>query len=215
MNLYYDRIFPFNLLYKWLTHSSMNTTANSIDSLSFVEDGDSQLLSCREFSMSVSRDEDEFYMRWHSFPNGEALKKKLLSMSPPPHKIDIGAIYSLPVGRAKILMKVSQKESGNHFFPKEKEIVLDIDMNDYDEIRTCCKDKKICQKCWRFLVIAMDMLEATLREDLGFRHLLWVFSGRRGVHCWICDAAAKKYPTVYRQALADYLNIVTVRINSH
>jgi DNA primase small subunit len=35
--------------------------------------------------------------------------------------------------------------------------------------------------------IASKILFSSMSEDFGFHDMLFVFSGRRGLHLWVCD----------------------------
>ena len=39
-----------------------------------------------------------------------------------------------------------------------RKITIDIDMDDYDQYRTCCNGKQVCKKCWKFVTTAAEMI---------------------------------------------------------
>jgi len=72
-----------------------------------------------------------------------------------PHKIDIGAIFNIaPKNHLMAEKKV--------FIPLEKEMVFDIDMTDYDNVRTCCTGAKVCTKCWAYMACATQVINNVL-----------------------------------------------------
>ena len=145
----------------------------------------------REFSFTL---ENDVYFRFQSYKSCEELKKKLIQYCP--KKIDIGAMYNvLP----------TEHKTADPFFPQEKEIVFDIDMTDYDDIRTCCQEAKLCNKCWKYMIVAYRILDKILKEDFGFQHILYAFSGRRGIHAWLCDERARILRDDGRIAIANYI----------
>ncbi|CAJ0881159.1 18415_t:CDS:2 [Entrophospora sp. SA101] len=175
LRVFYQRLFPYKPFFHWLNYET--DVGKSFHN--------------REFSFTLNTD---VYLRYYSYNNIEELKTDILNKCP--KKIDIGAIYT-----ARPIDKKSLKPS--LFQPIEKELVFDIDMTDYDDIRTCCSGGEICLKCWRFITIAIKII-----DDFGFRHLLWVYSGRRGAHCWVCDESARKLKNNERKAIVSYLEVI-------
>ena len=81
-------------------------------------------------------------------------------------------------------------------------------MTDYDSIRTCCSDASVCKRCWAFITAAVRVLDSAIRNQFGYKHLLWVYSGRRGIHCWVSDREAMELTDEQRRALVGWLTVV-------
>lgn len=118
-----------------------------------------------------------------------------------PSRFEIGPVYSTNPRDRKTLR-------GGQMKPLSKELVFDIDLTDYDDIRTCCTKANICGKCWAFVTMSIKVVDTALREDFGFEHIMWVYSGRRGAHAWVCDPRARNLPDDRRRAIAGYLELV-------
>ncbi|PGH19296.1 hypothetical protein AJ80_04049 [Polytolypa hystricis UAMH7299] len=181
MYAFYSRLFPFRYLFQWLNHGVK-------PSPDFAN---------REFAFTLQNDA---YLRYQAFPTSDLLRRDILRLNP--SRFEIGPVYSTNPRDRKILRNASS------FKPVAKELVFDIDLTDYDEIRTCCTKANICEKCWQFVTMAIKVIDVALRDDFGFEHILWVYSGRRGAHAWVCDQSARNLPDDRRRAIAGYLELV-------
>lgn len=164
--------------------------------LHFLIDCPGSYFGKREFSFTLAND---VYLRFQSFANSADMKAKIVKLVP--HKIDIGGVYSArPMEKRNV--------NAAQFKALEKELVFDIDLTDYDEIRSCCRGKGICEKCWKFVCVAVKVIDTALEVDFGLQNRLWVYSGRRGVHCWVSDQKARKMNANTRKALLSYLEVI-------
>lgn len=176
---YYNKFFPHQLIHNWINY----------------KDGGANCFKFREFSFTLTGD---IYQRYIAFDNSLEFRNALLQKCP--IKIDIGAIYNMSPRVARTYP--------NDFKPQQHELVFDIDISDYDDVRTCCKESNICEKCWPFMKIGAKVLYRALTHDFGFKHILFVYSGRRGFHCWVCDKEARTLDSEGRKCIADYFSIV-------
>ncbi|GAA6027276.1 hypothetical protein JCM8097_002549 [Rhodosporidiobolus ruineniae] len=180
MRTYYARLFPWKQLFLWLNQAHAPT----------------KQWTHREFAFTL---QNEAYLRYQCFNTADDLKNEVLRLNP--SRFEIGPEYSGRPNARKALMKSA-------FRPLTRELVFDIDMTDYDSVRTCCKDKAMCRRCWKFITVAVKVLDELLRTDFGFTHLLWVYSGRRGIHLWISDPQALELTDDQRSAIVRYIDIV-------
>lgn len=183
MLYFYQKLLPFRQVFQWLNHSPKP----------------SKDFTMREFAYEYRTGA---YQRYNSFANLEEFKKSVVQANPT--RFEVGAVYSVNPKERKRLPKQALK-------PLAKELVFDIDLTDYDEIRTCCSGTDICKKCWRFIQVATKILDGALREDFGFQHMVWVFSGRRGAHCWVSDARARCLDETTRKSIVEYLDVLGSR----
>ncbi|KAF2195499.1 DNA primase small subunit [Zopfia rhizophila CBS 207.26] len=181
MRAFYQRLFPFRYLFQWLNHSPSPTND----------------FAHREFAFTLQNDA---YLRYQSFPTADLLRKQCIQLLP--SRFELGPVYSTNPRDRKTMRKASA------FRPLAKELVFDIDMTDYDDIRTCCTGASICHKCWAFITMAIKVVDVALREDFGFKHIMWVYSGRRGAHAWVCDKRAREMDDSKRRAVAGYLELL-------
>nr|XP_009759536.1 PREDICTED: DNA primase small subunit isoform X1 [Nicotiana sylvestris]XP_009759537.1 PREDICTED: DNA primase small subunit isoform X1 [Nicotiana sylvestris] len=196
LKAYYGKLFPCADMFKWLSYGNDGKHPGCDHSYS----------GRREFSFTLDND---IYLRFQSFNTASELESAIKEKCP--FKIDIGPVYSVDPSK-----RHAYSQGGDNIFtPVERELVFDIDISDYDDVRYCCSGADVCLECWPLMTVAIKVIDTSLRDDFGFSHILWVYSGRRGVHCWVCDGKARRLNNEQRAAIADYFRVYKGNENSN
>ncbi|KAK1564342.1 hypothetical protein Q3G72_001117 [Acer saccharum] len=196
LKVYYGRLFPHVDIFKWMCYGNDGKHPAC----------DKSYFGRREFSFTLDND---IYLRFQSFNSASELESSIREKCP--FKIDIGPVYSVDPAK-----RHAYAQGGDNVFaPVERELVFDIDITDYDDVRYCCSGADVCLECWPLMTVAIKVIDTALRDDFGFNHILWVYSGRRGVHCWVCDGKARRLTNEQRGAIADYFRVYKGNENSN
>lgn len=132
-----------------------------------------EYLRNRTVAFSVKDKKTNFVMRDLIFNNWTDLKNELLKRVP--YRIDVGCILSVPPHRP-FIGPITSKIGQNALEPLFKELVLDIDMEPPVN--------------WLSIARSVRIIDKTLKDEYGFKDFLFVFSGKKGVHCWVTDNRA-------------------------
>ncbi len=142
----------------------------------------------------------KFY-RNMSFENPTALKDYLVERTP--LHAYIGAVYEDSPSRENPIHSLEWK---GH------ELVFDIDLDEYDVVRQhvcdCQGADQVCTRCWQLINLAISIIDETLRFDFGMEKIIWLFSGRRGIHGWVIDPIGFTLNQEQRMSIINYLSVI-------
>lgn len=144
LRIYYGKLFPHADMFKWMSYGNDGKHPGC----------DKSYFGRREFSFTL---ENDIYIRFQSFNSVTELENSIKEKCP--FKIDIGPVYSVDPAK-----RHAYAQSGDNVFtPVERELVFDIDISDYDDVRYCCTGADVCLECWPLMTIAIKVIDTSLR----------------------------------------------------
>lgn len=152
------------------------------------------ITSHRELTFRLN---NTIFLRNQIFKNFSDFESAILEIVP--SQLDIGSSFTFPATKKNIM------EDSRIFKTYERELVFDVDVTDYDRNCGCRGTKNMCNECFKLAKAAMEHLNRVLRHNFGYKRLLFVYSGGKGMHCWVFDERARKLPAEGRRAILNFL----------
>lgn len=160
---YKEGIYPFELIHRILTLNRKNQSGEArIVALQYP--GDTNVLVTYDYKRE-------------SVP---ALRARMLfSPQRPPESLHLGLF---------------RENFGQKLVMSKKELVFDLDITDFERYCSCRGIKRLCPICWIQMQGASLILEHILQYTMGYRkeNRMWIFSGGKGLHCFINAEMAMK-----------------------
>jgi len=138
---------------------------------------------------------DSAYIRWQSVSCPEELRQLFCRTNV--EKFHVGALFG---------QQPCHKKKGLRMAPTARELVFDIDVDDYSTWGVDSGDIGSCDAAWHIAAFGMIVVRHIMEKHYGFKNMLLVYSGRRGAHLTVYDARACELTDEARAAIAGYLS---------
>jgi len=171
----------------------------------------------REWAIAaLTNSGDDYYKRYVTAKDAEEFRAKM-GEHPGLMALHVGPVWYKKVEKPGLNQDTRLLSEAPR--PHRRELIFDIDLNDYDfmdlyegpqdplypETRKLSLEK--CDAAWPVAGIAVQLLVKMLHEQFGFNDFLCCYSGRRGVHLWVLDERAMVLDNEGRSAIATFLDI--------
>jgi DNA primase small subunit len=139
---------------------------------------------------------------WYQMASCAVFREHMLRKVP--HAVHMGAATIDGV----VVNKTGTKPGKERFF---KEVVFDLDAVDCHRFCDCGDAKRLCHVCWSQMQGAYLLLQHYLTRMQAYKpeSILWVFSGKKGLHCLVNDSRALRLSADERNTLYHYLDDCT------
>lgn len=188
----------------------------------FLGQGDREQLGRREvgikFVTVTNGHHKEIMVRNKAYLDESSLKDAVVRNAEqrPAERVEFGPMFP----------GVDRKDSRLDDMPLLVELRFDIDVMDYDRDSEVygpgcfmCNAFRACEECWKTrLEPSRQVLEYILKETLGAKHILWVFSGKKGYHGIVLDRcfAGRYMPDTIRKLIVNQVvNPTDEKVLSH
>ncbi|KAL0248891.1 hypothetical protein GEMRC1_004125 [Eukaryota sp. GEM-RC1] len=158
----------------------------------------------REIAFFNKKDSKTWMNRFLSFKNAVEWRNHVISFLKEgtiPERFEIGAIYNIPLQHKQLAGA----------YPVSREFVIDIDTDDYDVVRRCHQKSSYCSSCFALLSHGAYVVTHLLKHCFNLTDVIWIYSGRRGLHGWVVDKGSRKMSNTLRSRIAKFLNLVSSR----
>lgn len=139
---------------------------------------------------------DDAYIRYQSAESVDELRR--LFRQKRVLKFHSGAVYDQP-------MAERQRKKQQMMVPCGRELLFEIDANDYALGGVDATDIDECDAAWPLVAFGMAVLQYILAKHFDFKHIMIVYSGRRGAHLTVHDERAFRLTDEERTAIVKYV----------
>jgi len=154
---YYSKdLYPFALIHRLMTMNKRNQSGEA-----------------RTVAIQWPGDPNVFTMYDYRRETAHALRNKMTASY---HKVP-----------ESVHLGLFRENFGSKLVQSKKELVFDLDITDFTRYCACLQSKQLCSVCWIQMQGASLILDHILHHSLGYKpeNRLWIFSGGKGLHCFV------------------------------